>query len=209
MASPEELTAQIVSLNDQVRGLTNRLHLAEQELLRQGAPRGVAGAGGPREDDKRLYPDGLTEKGKCRDFSEDFLDWMEDRSEELHREAMRAMDEKEEVENHADGKSSKKYYRLLKRLVKAHPEAKQVVKNTPNSNFLEAWRRLARRFDPQTDGVHALQLKAILGFNNDGKRAAKVDQVPLMVTKWEKAMQEYHHRVGEEAINTATKRGLC
>ena len=166
MASNEELTSQIVSLNATIRALQERLGLAENEIVRGQAARAGTGGGGNREDEKRLYPDSLSEKSSFKEFGEDFMDWIEDRSDELHAALESAMSSKIEgcVEPWTPKKEEKKYYRLLKKLVKGHAEARQVVKNTPNANFLEAWRRISRRFDPQTDGIHTLQLRSILGF---------------------------------------------
>ena len=47
-----------------------------------GAPP-AAGGGALREDDKRLFPEPFTEKGSFKEFAEEFLDWVEDRDEEM------------------------------------------------------------------------------------------------------------------------------
>lgn len=149
-ASNEELTAQIVSINETVRVLTTRPGLAEQDIIhgRDGTRGSCAGAGGARGDDKRLYLDGPTGKTSFKAFAEDLLDWLEGRNGDQHSAALRAMDKNEEVDNYSDTKLSKKYYRLLKRLVRGHQEAKQVVKNATASNFLEALRKGSAQVRP-------------------------------------------------------------
>lgn len=207
MATVEELTQQIVNLHEQFRKMQERVHLAEQELVKtKQASHNVN-----REDEKRLYPDALDGKIPFKEFQEYFLDWVEDRDEAMRtRLEAAATDKSEGVINisELDSRLTKRLFRLLKKLVRKDCEAKQIMKNCPGCNPLEAWRRLCRRFDPQTDSIHALNLRAILGFCNNGRKVDKIDAVPVAISKWEKAIRDYMDCVGEEPINDMTRREL-
>ena len=115
MASNDELTAQCVSMGQEIKTLTARLQLAEQEILKR-APSG--GTSEMREDAKHLFPEAYDEKTSFKDFADEFLDYVEDRDEEMCDQLRKAVDNKDDMIVSATGEENevKKLYRMLKKL---------------------------------------------------------------------------------------------
>ena len=160
MASNVELTAQIVSLTDQIQTLTNRLSIAEQNALlqAQGSKGGDAGV----FDKKRLYPKELKEAGSFRSRSERFLAWLDMDNEEIGAAFKRAGRQDNPLDTSGltplQASYSKAIYGHLRSLTEGFRKARKVVRLVKGDNGLEAWRKLVRRFDPQNAEVFASQL---------------------------------------------------
>ena len=117
MATTEELTQQVVSLNQKVADLHGRLQRQAQ-----------AGAGGQqasgtaaqvhKDDGKRLFPEGLGGKDGYREWAEYFLDWLEDRDEGIHTQMLAAVESAS-----ADPVPCSADPRLAKNAVQGHEEA--------------------------------------------------------------------------------------
>ena len=90
MASNAELTAQIVSLNDQIQTLNNRLSIAEQNALLQAQGGSKGGGDSGVFDKKRLYPKDLKDGSSFRSWSERFLAWVTMDNEEIGKAFLRA-----------------------------------------------------------------------------------------------------------------------
>ena len=67
-------------------------------------------------------------------------------------------------------------------------------------NGLEAWRRLARRFDPQNPAVHAADLEAIITFGAKSK-VKSTSKVEGKLNKFERTLEDYEEATGDCGIN--------
>ena len=70
-------------------------------------------------------------------------------------------------------------------------EALDIVQNTARGAGLEAWRKLVRRFDPQTTGR-----KRTLQILNPG--TLKVHELSRAIEQWEERVRSYQSRVREK-----------
>ena len=89
MASNQELTDQIIALNDQVKSLSTRLLFAEGNASMQ-AQGGSRGGEGSVFDKKRLYPKELKDSTSFRSWSERFIAWLSMDNEEIGSAFLRA-----------------------------------------------------------------------------------------------------------------------
>ena len=62
--------------------------------------------------------------------------------------------------------------------------------NITNNDGVEAWRQLARRFDPQAALTKAARLRAITAFGKANAVKANA-QVPIVIGKFEKGLELY------------------
>ena len=72
-------------------------------------------------------------------------------------------------------------------------EALDIVQNTTRGAGLEAWRKLVRRFDPQTVGRKRTLLSRII---NPG--TVKVHDLPRAIEQWEERVRSYQSRAREK-----------
>ena len=79
---------------------------------------------------------------------------------------------------------SKQVYTALAALTDG--EALSIVMNDPARNGLECWRRLNRRFDPQTAGRHKNAMSAILAVKSVGLK-----ELPAAIERWEQKVRHY------------------
>ena len=73
-------------------------------------------------------------------------------------------------------------------------EALDIVQNTTRGAGLEAWRKLVRRFDPQTVGRKRTLLSRI---NNPG--TVKVHELSRAIEQWEERVRSYQSRAREKS----------
>ena len=182
MATPEEvMRGQIVALNDalgqmqsMVLALQQRLEAAEEEASRshrRGQDRGrddEAQEDGDGDDDMRgkakdlmsrkfFEPEPFTKSsGAFRDWSEEFVDFIAMRDENLAAALDNTRNSKSPVlrlgDNDKEIAQAKRMYRIVKKLME-HPDAIPVIKHVPGKNVWEAWRTLHSKFDPQNDAA--------------------------------------------------------
>ena len=72
-------------------------------------------------------------------------------------------------------------------------EALDIVQNTTRGAGLEAWRKLVRRFDPQTVGRKRTLLSRII---NPG--TVKVHELSRVIEQWEERIRSYQSRAREK-----------
>ena len=75
----------------------------------------------------------------------------------------------------------KAIYGHLRALTENFRKAAKIVRPVKGDNGLEAWRRLARKFDPQNLEVHAAQLENIVNFGK-GMRSSRWETSRLSLT---------------------------
>ena len=76
-------------------------------------------------------------------------------------------------------------------------EALDIVQNTTRGAGLEAWRKLVRRFDPQTVGRKRTLLSRII---NAG--TVKVHELSRAIEQWEERVRSYQSRAREKILMT-------
>ena len=76
-------------------------------------------------------------------------------------------------------------------------EALDIVQNTTRGAGLEAWRKLVRRFDPQTVGRKRTLLSRIV---NPG--TVKVHELSRAIEQWEERVRSYQSRAREKILMT-------
>ena len=76
-------------------------------------------------------------------------------------------------------------------------EALDIVQNTTRGAGLEAWRKLVRRFDPQTVGRKRTLLSRII---NPG--TVKVHELSRAIEQWEERVRSYQSRAREKILMT-------
>ena len=105
-------------------------------------------------DHKFFQPPVFTVKSHFREWSEEFVDFIGMKSDELADCLKTSMESKVPLtslgRNPLECMRAKKLYRILKKVVE-HPEGKILVQHSPDKNVWEACRTLHTRFDPQND----------------------------------------------------------
>ena len=81
-------------------------------------------------------------------------------------------------------------------------EALDIVKNCPRGNGLEAWRRLTRRFDPQTVGRKRALLGKILA-----PGVSKMSDLSASIEQWEERVRQYQDR-SRESLSEDVRAGI-
>ena len=211
--SMAELTQQLVNLTDQLEQASQRIVALEQRSS------GVHLAGQPDHDETRtkggifdksnMIPDRLTQKSDFKEWSEEYLEYIEFQSEKLAELLTIARDSESPILGMGPDDDTrleaKALYKSLKRNV-ILSEAKSIILNVPDKNPFEAWRQLFGKFDPRNDSSAQKMIDVIL----DKKvwKCNKIDEIATKIGKWEALMREHLKRTGEEAINTSSKRAL-
>ena len=231
MASPEQ---QLAQLQQQIQQMTDRLNSLESQLggsQRQNlnleqqlrdvstrlatAERSAAGGGGQGNDrgglfDKKLYePQPLEDIRDFKEWSEDFLDWVEMCDREVPQLMRAATREKEQIT--ALGSSqvtidkAKPLFRMLKRYIKLK-QARQTVALAPGKNPYEAWRLLFAKFAPRNDATAGAVVIKVC----DWKfwKCKSLADVPLTISAWERMQEDYLQEFQLAPINDLTKREI-
>ena len=169
-----EMTAQIISLTDQIATLTNRLAIAEQNVAAVQTNANTGTGGGTNNgkdgvfDKKRLYPKELKQDTSFRSWSERVISWLTMDNEEIARAFHRAGRQEDPL--NLTGLTTlqlaynKAIYGHLRGWTENYRKAARIVRLVKHDNGLEAWRRLTRKFDPQSAEVHAARLESIITF---------------------------------------------
>ena len=84
---------------------------------------------------------------------------------------------------------SKQVYTVLASLTDG--EALSMVMNVLGRNGLESWRRLNRRFDPQTAGRRKNAMQEILA-----AKPVSLKELPATIEKWEARIRHYEESPG-------------
>ena len=138
MATNEQLTAQLVDMHKQLADVINRLGIAERLLLSDDKKRSDYNESKEPVDKKFFTPVELTVKTIFKEWAEDFVDFVESRDELLGDELRKSADSAVFIislgENPEEIAGCRRLYRILKRLVQPHPEAKALVTITLNKN---------------------------------------------------------------------------
>ena len=82
-------------------------------------------------------------------------------------------------------------------------EARTIVDNTPGDNGAEAWRLLAKRFDPATEGNNISLMNQILQ-----PPKGKIDNITYLIEKWEELVQRQEMRTRTTILTESTRRTL-
>lgn len=215
-----EMTQQIVSLGQMVRETADHVKALEtknveiERDLKTAKDALVASAQAPRQDKselrstKKLYPEKLYIKnGDFKDWSEEFLRWIRAEDAELE-EYMREKQHTKDVlpmPGGARASDVKFVYGHLKKLM-GDKESKKIVKNTPYDHGAEAWRRLVRKFNPQTQPIKSRRLRDVTNF---GIRHASSDikDVITVLADFEELILKYKDDYNqEEPLNESQKR---
>ena len=213
MASLQELTQQIVNLSDSLNTAMQRIQVLEQ----RGSGTYSTGQGNFDEtrakggifDKQNMLPEKLVRQLDFREWSEEYLEYIEFQSEHLAELLTVARDSDRVITGTGEDEDTKlkakALYKSLKRNV-VLPEAKAIVANVPDKNPFEAWRQLFGKYDPRNDATAQRMIDVIL----DRKvwKCNKIEEITTKIAKWEALQREHLKRTGEEAINVTSKRAL-
>ena len=229
MATSEQLTAQIVTLNEDMARVVNRLSLAEAEVVvlkndaderphrRRGRRpdddddlQGGADAKDPHLVDRRFFRPKQIEKGaQFKEWTTDFIDYMEHRDYPLGQKLRAACKVKTVITKYSghgvSPAQARQLYRVLKEVV-LQPEAKVLVVHAASRNPWEAWRQIHEKFDPRNDS--SANTIMVTAMNGSKWKCKTLQEVPTMVAKWEAVQREYVERQGEECIAAPMKRQM-
>ena len=78
------------------------------------------------------------------------------------------------------------------------------MKNTPDKNVYEAWRRLHFEFDPQTAGVET----SAMGRIPNPKQTTNLAKLSGKIQRWEERIRTYIEMTGDVPINDRTRKDL-
>ena len=196
--SLDDMARQLIQMETNMRG---RLELAEGEIVRlraqleagQQGGKGSKGEGKGDHDDRRfvksglkdftkIYPDKFAKSEGWKTFEDEVLRWIGVEDEELQK-TLKAVTAHAEPVTHRHGRDAVFLYAHLRGWV-TESEARQIIKTVKTSDGVEAWRQLARRFDPQTALTKAARLDAITGLAK--KNVAKTNkELPIIISKFE------------------------
>ena len=201
--SLDDMARQLISMETNMRG---RLELAEREImnLRTQLEAGQQGGKGKGEgkgdyDDRRfvksglkdftkIYPEKFTKSEGWKVFEDEVLRWIGVEDEVLQA-TLKSVTAQAAPVTHQHGRDAVFLYAHLRGWV-LESEARQIIKTVKTSDGVEAWRQLARRFDPQTALTKAARLDSITGFAK--KNSAKTNkELPIIISKFENRLDSY------------------
>ena len=107
----------------------------------------------------------------------------------------------------ADKKYLEAIFSHLQNLTGNNDNAEKLLSSIKGKNSLKAWRKMARRFDPQTPEVHGSALRRIILFGERHKAQDYASVQPLLDV-FEKMLDTNEEKVGEEAVNEATRKDI-
>ena len=200
-----DLCQQVVTLTDQVSTLVARLATVE------AAPQARTDFGYKRDtfDKKMFEPEKLEKLANFKEWAEDFIDYVDMCDESLGDLLRASRDAQQEVTRMgADDETIKKsraLYRILKRNV-IQADARAIIAHVNDKNVYEAWRQLFVRYDPRNDASSNAIVTRLM--NVKLWKCNKIQDIPVIVAKWEGLQREHRTRTGEEALNVASKREL-
>ena len=175
-ATLDQTAAAVHELIAKVDLLVTRVTTLESQAWTsgQGEGGGRGGRGRGYEDnnlvDRKFFtPEALSTKDIFREWAEDFTDYIASRDKELgtllsaakyldvathasHASAFGAIDEEKKAN----------LYRVMKKLLHPHPEARVLVQYVPDKNPFEAWRQVHSKLDPMNDQAAGHAVRTIL-----------------------------------------------
>ena len=176
------------SLEQQVKDVTDRLAISESNSAGDGQKDLRGGL-----FDKKLYePQVLEDARDFKEWSEEFLDWVEMCDKEIPLLMTAATREKDQIvalgSSQATIEKAKPLFRMLKKYIKLKP-ARQTVALAPGKNPYEAWRLLFAKFNPKNDSTAGAVVIKVC----DWKfwKCKSLADVPLTVAQWEKIQDDY------------------
>ena len=113
-----------------------------------------------------------------------------------------------ELESHDENKVpaiSKQIYTVLAAILDG--EALSIIMNIPGRNGFEAWRKLNKRFDPQTAGRRKHAMSTILNV-----KSVSLKELPASIERCEKYVREYEEAnktTLTDDVKTATLTDMC
>ena len=217
-ATLDQTAAAVHELIAKVDLLVTRVTSLESQAWTSGQGGGSRWSDGDRRDndlvDRKFFtPEALSTKDIFREWAEDFTDYIASRDKELGTllSAAKYLD----VATHASHASAfgaiedeKKanLYRVMKKLLHPHPEARVLVQYVPDKNPFEAWRQVHSKLDPMNDQAagHAVRT------NLDPRKWAvqHVTQIPSMLARWEGLQREHFARTQERVLTPSAARAL-
>ena len=211
MATSEQMTASIVDLIASVKELRSRLTVTEALLAAKdhGSKDEYGGDKGSIVDRKFFEPKPFNKGDIFREWSDDFLDLVDSRKPDWADLLRTARDTvtpiidlghtPEIVEN---GKS---LYRVLKRLI-LHPEARPLIVHVADRNVWEGFRQLHARFDPRNDAAADAVAQRIMSVA--AWRCKTIQDIPVMLARWEGLQREHETRTGETVLTLASQKQI-
>ena len=207
--SGAEMLQQIVNLTDQLNQAIQRIGVLEQQ------PPGARGfvdetrQKGGISDKQNMLPDKLMRQADFREWSEEYLEYIEMQNEHLAELLTLARDSDVPVLGMGNDEDTrlraKALYKSFKRNI-VLSDARSIVVNALNKNPFEAWRQLFAKHDPRND-VAAQRMHDLIMKKKHWK-CIRLDEIPTKLTQWEALLREHVKRTGEEALNTISKRAL-
>ena len=136
-------------------------------------------------------------------FAEQVLSWIGMEDEALHNMLKAVVAQPDQVV-HGHGRDSVLFFAHLSGWA-TETQAKGILNNVRNNDGVEAWRQLARRFNPQTALTKGTRLRAITGFGikNPAKRNA---DVLVIIGDFEKKLANYATDFKSEALTDDLKK---
>ena len=213
----QQLTAQagmITELADHVRALERKSALIEAELREQRETNRALLTDGVRKSDKselrsvkKLYPDKWEpSKESFKEWASEFLKWIKAEDEELEEYLRLHQFDKEPLPLPSGSRAGdvRFVHSHLKKLV-TDKESKRLIKSTPKDHGGEAFRRLMKKHNPQTQAVKSRRLREV---GNFGLRHAGTAQseVIAILAEYEELIDKYVEDYSEEPILEEQKR---
>ena len=164
--------------------------------------------------DKRFFtPDPLSNKDIFRKWSDDFTDYIRSRDVEMGTllESCKYSDVAVTSSSSSafaaiDSDKVRNLYRVMKKLLKEHGDARPLVKHVMDRNPFEAWRQIHAKLDPINDQAASHAVKTIL--NPKHWAVSHVSQIPLMLARWEGLQREHTARTQERVLTPSSARAF-
>ena len=155
---------------------------------------------------KKLFPDKFVKPEEWKEWSEEFMDYIEEKDKVTYESLQEAASARSEIalpDEDEDVDKVRAVFKLLKRLLKEN-ESKTIQRNVQHYNALELWRLLNQNFEPQNESTNLSMHKRIL----NPKPVTQLKDMLNRIARWEKIQVEYQTRTGSEAINDATRSNI-
>ena len=84
-------------------------------------------------------------------------------------------------------------------------ESRTLVKTVPKKNALEAWRRLHRKYNPQTHGIQSRLLREVTNFGIKHANM-RADQVSASIALFEDVISKYEEDYLEDPMDEENRK---
>ena len=197
---------ELLWLRDQNTQQQQRMQALEEQLLRQAAAQPTSGAEPQHTrfslDDLKLGkpPAFNGDEAKWEDWDVKFRSWCAAMDREAAVDMARARLSEDVIDGASLGplraqRSARIFYALV---MLSDGAALRIVRSVGDENGFEAYRLLARRYDPRSQARTLSKLHQILGFDFGDSSGALLDRV----TAWERLIQEYDGISAEPVADT-------